>query len=106
MLSLQFVETVGGRPANVSPFSLFGIIPWVGWHPIPSFRQFFVGTGPLLAPRNYGKNEFDIGIWSTAGVGFPVGKGFSLGGAVQVPVMFKVRTAVTVAPAIFASYRF
>lgn len=107
MLGLQFVELLGGGPRGASTLTLVGAIPWVGWHPFaPEFGQLFVGAGPLLAPRNYGKNRFDVGLWTAYGVGFPVGKGFSLGGAVQVPTMFKVRTAVTIAPAAFVAYRF
>lgn len=107
MLSLQFVELVGGGPPGASTLSLVGAIPWVGWHPFaPEFAPLFVGAGPLLAPRSYGKNQFDAGLWTAIGVGFPIGSGFALGGAVQVPTMFKVRTAVTIAPAAFVAYRF
>lgn len=103
MLSVQVVELVSGGPPGASPLSLVGAIPWVGWHP---GGPLFLGAGPLFAFRNYGQNDFDAGLWTTIGTSFPIGKGFSIGGAVQSPLMFKVRPAVTVAPAIFVAARF
>ncbi|MCZ7679938.1 MAG: hypothetical protein M5U28_14725 [Sandaracinaceae bacterium] len=83
MLSLQLVELVGGGPAGASPLALVGIIPWLGWH--PGGGPFFVGIGPLFAPRSYGQDEVDLGIFTAAGVAFPLGAGFSAGAAVQLP---------------------
>lgn len=107
MVSVQFVELVAGGPPGASPLALVGVIPWVGWHPLaPAFPPLFVGAGPLLAFRAYGKDQLDAGLWTAVGLGFPIGRGFLIGAAVQVPIMFVVRTAVTVAPAAFVAYRF
>jgi len=104
MLSLQFVELVGGGPAGASPLALVGVIPWLGWH--PGGGPFFVGIGPLVAPRSYGQNEVDLGIWTAAGVAFPLGAGFAAGAAVQLPLMLLRRVAFAIAPAAFLAYRF
>lgn len=104
MLSLQLVELVGGGPAGASPLALVGIIPWLGWH--PGGGPFFVGIGPLFAPRSYGQDEVDLGIFTAAGVAFPLGAGFSAGAAVQLPLMLLRRVAFSIAPAAFLAYRF
>lgn len=103
MLSFQLAELVGGAPAGASTLTLAGAIPWVGWHP---WGPMFLGAGVLLAPRSYGQSQLDVGVWSCIGAGFPIGHGLLAGAAVQVPVMFKVRTSVSVAPAAFLAYRF
>jgi len=103
MLSVQFVELLAGGPDGASTFVLGGAIPWLAWHP---WGPFFVGAGPLLAFQSYGKSQLDAGLWTAVGAAWGIGAGFALGAAVQVPITFEVRTAVTVAPAAFVAYRF
>lgn len=103
MLSFQFAEIVGGAPPGASSLALVGGIPWVAWHPIP---QVFVGLGALLTMRNYGKDQFDAGIFTCVGAALPLGRGFSAGAAVQVPILLVVRPSVAVTPALFLAYRF
>ena len=102
-VSVQLAEVAGGAPANASSLAMVGVTPWLGWHPA---GPLFVGAGPLVTPRIYGKNQLDLGVFSTAGVAFAIGAGFVAGASVQVPVMLLVKTSVSVAPATFVAYRF
>ena len=102
-LSMQLAEAAGGAPAGSPTLTNVGIVPWLGYHPA---RNGFLGAGPIIAPRIYGKNQLDLGLFTTAGVVFPIGHGFSAGAAVQFPVMFVVKTTVSAAPATFLAYRF
>src|SRR5439155_25540650 len=69
-LSVQLAELAGGAPANASTLAMVAVTPWLGWHPS---GPLFVGAGPLVAPRIYGKNQLDLGVFTTAGVAFPLG---------------------------------
>ena len=102
-LSVQTAEVVGGGAPGASSLALVGFVPWLGWHP---GGPVFLGAGPLIAPRIYGKNQLDLGVFTAAGVAFPLGHGFSAGASVQVPVMLRLKTAVSIAPATFVAYRF
>ena len=102
MLSMQLAETVSGLPAGASSLTLIGFIPWAVWTP----GRFFAGAGPLLAPRSYGVNQFDAGIFTAAGYGFPLGHGFTLAACVQMPFMFDQRFAFAVNPALSLGYKF
>ena len=102
MLSMQLAETVSGLPAGASSLTLIGFIPWAVWTP----GRFFAGAGPLLAPRSYGVNQFDAGVFTAAGYAFPLGRGFSLAACVQMPFMFDQRFAFAVNPAVSLGYRF
>lgn len=104
MLSLQLAEVAGGGAPGASSWALGAAIPWVGWHFHP---RAFLGAGPLLAARSYGDWRFDAGLWTALGAAWPLGRsGLAAGVAVQVPILFKVRTSVTVTPAAFIAYRF
>ena len=103
MLSLQLAETIGGGKPGQSAFALGGVIPWVAWHPI---APLFLGVGVLLAARSYAQWKFDAGVFTCIGAVWPVGGGFAVGAAVQVPITFVVRPAVSVVPALFVAYRF
>jgi hypothetical protein len=103
MLGVQLAETVGGAPAGSSTLGMVGIVPWLGWRVA---GPVYLGAGPLIAPRIYGKNQLDLGVFTAGGVTFPIGNGFALGAAVSVPMMFRIRTAVSVAPSTFLAYRF
>ncbi|MEK6606481.1 MAG: hypothetical protein AABZ30_02365 [Myxococcota bacterium] len=95
-LMLQLAETLSGLPAGKSTMTLFGVIPWA----VLTDGRFFTGAGPLIAPRSYGQDELDAGVFTAHGVGFPLGGGWGLAGAVQVPVMLKRRLSVQVSPAV------
>jgi len=101
--SVQLVETLGGRKPDESAFTAANLILWAAYHPV---KWFFVGLGPLIAARAYGKWQLDAGIFSAVGVALPLGGGFALGAAVQVPFTFVVRPAVAVSAVAFISYRF
>lgn len=103
MLSVQLAETVGGGKPGSSAFTLGGVIPWIAWHPI---APVFLGVGALLAPRSYAQWTFDAGVFTCVGATLPLGAGFALGAAVQVPIMFVVRPTVSLVPAVFLAYRF
>jgi len=102
-VSVQLAEAAGGAPANASTLASVGVTPWLGWN---FAGPVYIGAGPLVAPRNYGKNQLDLGVYSTAGVAFPIGGGFVAGASVGVPVMLLVKTTVCVAPTTFVAYRF
>jgi hypothetical protein len=102
-LSVQLAETVGGAPSGSSTLSAVGIVPWAAYYPHP---RVFVGAGPVVAPRSYGKNQLDLGLFTTSGVVFPLGRGFAAGASVQFPVYFLVKTSISAAPATFLAYRF
>jgi hypothetical protein len=101
-LTLQFTESVTGLPATASPLTLLGAIPWV----VYTNGMFFAGAGPLIAVRAYGQWQPDLGLFSAVGISVPVGEGFGVGAALQVPIMFLQRFSIAVSPAIFVAKRF
>lgn len=101
-LTFQFNETLSGTEPGGNALTLAGAIPWV----VYTNGIFFGGVGALLAPRSYGIGNFDAGIYPCTGVSFPVGGGISVGAALQAPVMLDVRTAFSIAPAVFVAQRF
>jgi hypothetical protein len=101
-LTLQFNETLSGTQPGGNALTLFGAIPWL----VYTQGIFFGGLGAVLAPRSYGVGKFDAGIYPCAGVSIPVADGFSVGAAVQAPLMLDVRTAFSIAPAVFVAQRF
>ncbi|MBL8955699.1 MAG: hypothetical protein JNK82_33300, partial [Myxococcaceae bacterium] len=101
-LTLMLGETATGLPPGGSAFTLAAAMPLV----VLTWKGAFIGTGPLIAPRAFGTWGVHIGLFTFLGYGLPLGKGFALGLAVQVPVMFAQRVSVAVTPALFVGYRF
>ena len=102
-LTLQFAQYVRwgtDTTATESAFSLFGPIAWAAFHAGP----FFVGAGPLFAV--YTPRGFDFGIFTAMGASAPVGGGFAIGGAVQMPLMLYQRVQFGISPAFFVAKRF
>jgi hypothetical protein len=101
-LMVQFAETLSGLPPTASPFTTFAVIAWAAYTNGP----FFAGLGGIVAPRSFGSWDTDAGIFACAGVGVPLGGGFTLGAAVQTPLMLLRRVSFVVGPNVFLSYRF
>ncbi len=101
-LTLMFGETVTGLPPGGSAFTLASAMPLA----VLTWKGAFLGTGPLIAPRAFGTWAFHFGWFNFAGYGVPLGGGFILAVAVQVPVMFLQRVSVAVTPALMLAYRF
>jgi hypothetical protein len=97
-----FGETLSGLKPGQSSFTLGGVIPCVMY----TNGGFFAGGGPLFAPRAFGADNFNFGIFSVAGYAVPLGAGLSLAGAVQAPVMFVQKDSVAVTPALILAERF
>jgi hypothetical protein len=94
-------ETVSGLKPGASSFTMGGVIPCAFY----TNGGFFAGGGPLLAPRAFGANAFNIGIFSLVGYAFALGHGLTLAGAVQAPVMLEQKESVAVTPAIILGER-
>jgi hypothetical protein len=101
-LTLQFGETWSGLPGGASRFTLACAIPWFVW----VHGGLFAGAGPILAARSGGKDQLDVGLFTAVGYAFPIGRGFTLGAALQAPMLFAVRFSVAVTPAVMLAYRF
>lgn len=101
-LTMQIAETLSGIPSSASPLTTLAAIAWAAYTQGP----FFGGIGGVVAPRSYGTWDTDAGIFTCLGVGIPVGGGFTVGGAVQAPVMLARRISFVVSPAAFVAYRF
>jgi hypothetical protein len=101
-LTFQFGENLTGVPSGSGRFALFAIVPQA----VLTLRGAFVGLGPFLAPRAFGKNEFELGAFISGGYTWklPHNVGFSV--AVQSPVTFLHRFSAQVTPLVSASYRF
>jgi hypothetical protein len=97
-----FGETLSGLKPGASSFTLGGVIPCVFY----TNHGLFGGLGPLFAPRAFGKDNFNVGLFSVAGYALPLGGGVSLAAAVQVPVMFEQMVSVAVTPAAILGERF
>jgi hypothetical protein len=98
----MFGETVTGLKPGASSFTLGAVIPCVFY----TNGGFFAGGGPLFAPRAFGTNGFNFGIFSVAGYAFSLGHGLTLAGAVQAPVMLAQKDSVAVNPAMIFGERF
>lgn len=101
-LTVMFSETVTGVPPGGSAFTLAAVMPLA----FLTWKGAFIGAGPLLAPRAFGNWGFHLGLFTIAGYGVPLGQGFALSLAVQVPIMFLQRVSVAVTPALVLGYRF
>jgi hypothetical protein len=98
----MFGETVTGLKPGASSFTLGAVIPCVFY----TNGGFFAGGGPLFAPRAFGTDGFNFGIFSVAGYAFPLGHGLTVAGAVQAPVMLAQKDSVAITPAINFGERF
>jgi hypothetical protein len=101
-LTGMFGETLSGLKPGASSFTLGAVIPCVFY----TNGGFFAGGGPMFAPRAFGTDDFNFGIFTVAGYALPLGKGVSVAGAVQAPVMLAQKDSVAVTPAIILSERF
>jgi hypothetical protein len=101
-LTFMFGETLTGLKPGASPFLLFGIIPCAFY----TNGGFFVGGGPLIAPRAFGTYGANVGLFSVTGYAFKLGDHLSLAPALQVPVMFAHLISVAITPAIILGQRF
>jgi hypothetical protein len=95
-------ETVSGLKPGQSSFTLAALIPCV----LYTNGGFFGGGGPIFAPRAFGADGFNVGVFSVAGYAFPLGRGVTLAGAVQVPVFLAQKDSVAVTPALILGERF
>ncbi len=98
----MFGETVTGLKPGASSFTLGSVIPCVFY----TNGGFFAGGGPLFAPRAFGTNGFNFGIFSVTGYAFSLGHGLTLAGAVQAPVMLAQKDSVAFTPALLVGERF
>jgi hypothetical protein len=98
----MFGETLSGLKPGQSSFTLGAVIPCVMY----TNGGLFAGGGPMFAPRAFGLDNFNFGIFSVAGYGVRLGAGFNLAAAVQVPVMFVQKESVAVTPALILAERF
>jgi hypothetical protein len=101
-LTGMFGETLSGLKPGASSFTLGAVIPCVFY----TNGGFFAGGGPMFAPRAFGKDDFNFGLFTLAGYAFRLVDGLSLAAAVQVPVMFKQMDSVAITPALVLSERF
>jgi hypothetical protein len=101
-LTGMFGETLSGLKPGMSEFTLGAVIPCAFY----TLGGFAVGGGPMFAPRAFGADAFNFGIFSVASYGFKLGAGLSLALAVQVPVFLTQKESVAVTPAINLSERF
>jgi hypothetical protein len=102
-LTLQLSEYLSNTPAGASSFALLGFIPWATF----TYKGFFTGAGPMIAPISYGKmTNFDLGLYTATGYNIALARGLSLAPALQFVVMFAQRTAVQLTPALALAYRF
>jgi hypothetical protein len=98
-----FGETVSGLPAKASPYTVFGVIPWL----VYTTHGFFTGAGPQLAPVSYGKApNFDAGIFTATGYAVQLGRGFALPLTMQAVLMLKQRVSFALTPSVGLAYRF
>ncbi len=95
-------ETLSGLKPGASTLTQISFFPWV----VFTTHGFFAGTGPLFAPRAFGVDAFNYGIFNCAGYGLRLGEGWNLALAVQVPVMFEQRASLAITPAVVLGYRF
>ncbi len=95
-------ETLSGLKPGARALTQISFFPWVAF----TTHGFFAGAGPLFAPRAFGIDAFNIGIFSCAGYGLPLGQGWSLSLALQVPVLIEQRTSVAITPALVLGWRF
>jgi hypothetical protein len=95
-------ETVSGLKPGASSFTLAAVIPCV----LYTNGGFFGGGGPIFAPRAFGTNGFNVGVFSVVGYAFPLGRGVTLAGAVQAPVFLAQKDSVAVTPAVILGERF
>jgi hypothetical protein len=98
----MFGETVTGLKPGASSFTLGAVIPCVFY----TNGGFFAGGGPMFAPRAFGTDGFNFGIFSVAGYAFSLGHGLTLAGAVQAPVMLAQKDSLAITPAIVFGERF
>jgi hypothetical protein len=101
-LTGMFGETLTGLKPGASKFTLAAFIPAAFY----TNGGVFAGGGPLIAPRAFGQNGANIGIYTAGGYAFTVGGGVSLALAVQIPVMIATQISVGVTPAIVLGERF
>jgi hypothetical protein len=102
-LTLQLSEYLSNTPAGAISFALLGFIPWATF----TYKGFFTGAGPMIAPISYGKMpNFDLGLYTATGYNIALPRGVSLAPSLQFVVMFAQRTAVQLTPALALAYRF
>jgi hypothetical protein len=101
-LTAMFGETLTGLKPGASSFTLGAVIPCVFY----TSGGFAAGVGPLFAPRAFGTDDFNVGVFSVASYALKLGRGVSLALAVQVPVMVKRLYSVAVTPAVVLGERF
>lgn len=113
-LSLQFAETLTSQPVampagatTLTGLSFMGGIAWAAftWGPV------FAGIGLVAGPRWMGNSAHhwiygDVGVFTCAGAAVPLGAGFALGLAVQMPVTFNPAVNFTIVPALTLGRRF
>ncbi|MEI8254211.1 MAG: hypothetical protein WCJ30_00915 [Deltaproteobacteria bacterium] len=113
-LSLQFAETLTSQPVampagatTLTGLTFMSGIAWAAftWGPV------FAGLGVMAGPRWMGNSAHnwaygDIGIFTCVGASVPLGSGFALGLAVQMPVTFNPAINFTIVPALSLGRRF
>jgi hypothetical protein len=95
-------ETVSGLKPGASSFALGAVIPCVFY----TNGGFAAGGGPMFAPRAFGADGFNFGLFSAVSYAVKLGANLSLALAVQIPVMFEQKDSVAVTPAIVLAERF
>jgi hypothetical protein len=101
-LTGMFGETLSGLKPGASSFTLGAVIPCVFY----TNGGFSAGGGPMFAPRAFGTNGFNYGLFSVVSYGLKLVGGLRLALAVQVPVLVAQKDSVAVTPALVLSERF
>lgn len=101
-LTLRFEETLSDLPIGERSFAGFAVIPAL----VFSTHGFFVGLGPLIAPRAHALKDFELGLHLLTGYAYDFGYGFSLALTLQVPVTLLERVSVSLTPGLTAACRF
>ena len=101
-VTFMYGETLTGLKPTQSSFTLGAVIACVMY----TNGGFFAGGGPMLAPRAFGIDDANGGLFTAAGYAFKLAQHWALAPAVQVPVMFADRISVAITPALILSQRY
>jgi hypothetical protein len=101
-LTGMFGETLTGLKPGASSFTLGAVIPCVFY----TLGGFTAGGGPMFAPRAFGTNGFNYGLYTVVSYGLEIVGGLRVALAIQVPIFVEQKDSVAVTPALVLSERF
>ncbi len=100
-LNLQLTEAITNPPPG-GRFTTFGLLPQLNYH---LGGPFTVSLVPSFYLRLDAKNQFGFALQGVFAAAFPLGAGFSLSVALEVPVYFTPFTSVGITPLVGVVYR-